>query len=123
MSVHPLITFSLVNMRKRNAVTHALLNSDTHTNLFLLQEPWFDTIGTARNDDAQQGIDVLGGVASPGWEILYPVIPKGHGLCPQVGPQYPCGTAFYSSSVPQCFYSPMCPSSRHSLRCGNMASH
>jgi Endonuclease-reverse transcriptase len=42
----------------------------------LLQEPWFDTIGTARKDEARQGVDVLGGVASPGWEILYPSISK-----------------------------------------------
>jgi Endonuclease-reverse transcriptase len=76
MLEHLPIIFSSVNMHKRNAVTHALLNSDAHTNLFLLQEPWFDTISTARNDNARQGIDILGGVASPGWEILYPVIPK-----------------------------------------------
>jgi hypothetical protein len=78
MAVHPPIIISSVNMRKRNAVTHALLNSDTHTSIFLLQEPWFDTIGTARKDEARQGVDVLGGVASPGWEILYPSIPKDH---------------------------------------------
>ena len=64
-------------MSKQNAVTHALLNSDTHTNVYLIQEPWFYTISMAGLDTAQQGIDVLGGVASPGWEILYPVIPKG----------------------------------------------
>ncbi len=64
-------------MCKCNAATHALLNSDTNSNLFLIQEPWFDTIGTARNDTAHQGVDVLGGVTSPGWEILYPAIPKG----------------------------------------------
>jgi hypothetical protein len=77
MSVHPPTFIASVNMRRRNAVTHALLNSDTHTNIYLIQEPWFDTIGTARLDTAQQGVDILGGVASPGWEILYPVIPKG----------------------------------------------
>jgi hypothetical protein len=76
MLVHPPIIFSLVNMHKRNTVTHTLLNSDMHTNLFLLQEPWFDTISTARNNDARQGIDIGGRVASPSWEILYPVIPK-----------------------------------------------
>jgi hypothetical protein len=41
------IRIASVNMRKRNAVTHALLNSDNDTNLFLLQEPWFNKIGTA----------------------------------------------------------------------------
>ena len=76
MAAQPPITLASVNMRRRNAVTHALLNSDTHTNIYLIQEPWFDTIGTARQDTARQGVDVLGGVASPGWEILYPSIPK-----------------------------------------------
>jgi hypothetical protein len=59
-------------MRKRNAVSHALLNSITNTHLVLLQEPWFNHIGTARKDDARDGIDVLGGVASPAWDIIYP---------------------------------------------------
>jgi len=65
------ITIASVNMRKRNAVTHALLNSAQDTNLLLIQEPWFDTIGTARKDTSRQGVNVLGGVASPTWEILY----------------------------------------------------
>src|SRR5258708_23936826 len=78
MAVQPPIIIALVNMCRRNAVTYALLNYDTHTNLFLIQEPWFDTIGTARNDTARQGVDVLGGVSSPSWEILYPAIPKDH---------------------------------------------
>jgi len=77
MAVQPPIVVASVNMRKRNAVTHALLNSDLGTNLFLIQEPWFDTIGTARKDTARQGVDVLGGVASPGWEVIYPNIPEG----------------------------------------------
>jgi hypothetical protein len=73
----PPLTIALVNMRKRNAVTHALLNSAKDTHLLLIQEPWFDTIGTARKDTARQGIDVLGGVAAPGWEILYPGLLEG----------------------------------------------
>jgi len=77
MAVQPIISIALVNMHRRNAATHVLLNSDEHTNLFLIQEPWFDTIGTARLDSACQGVDILGGVASPGWEVLYPAIPKG----------------------------------------------
>jgi len=64
-------------MCRRNAATHMLLSSDEHTNIFLIQEPWFDTIGTARLDSACQGIDLLGGVTSPSWEVLYPAIPKG----------------------------------------------
>ena len=64
-------------MHKRNAVTHALLNSTQDTHLLLIQEPWFDTIGTARKDTSQQGVDVLGGVASSTWEILYPGLTEG----------------------------------------------
>ena len=41
------ITIASVNMQKQNAVTHALLNSDININIFLIQEPWYDTIGTA----------------------------------------------------------------------------
>jgi hypothetical protein len=74
----PPFTIASVNMRKRNAVTHALLNcADTNTQLILIQEPWFDTIGTARKDTAREGVDVLGGVASPEWEILYPGLLEG----------------------------------------------
>jgi Endonuclease-reverse transcriptase len=72
MSAHPIIHIASVNMRKRNAVTHALLNSNNNAHLMLIQEPWFDKIGTARKDNARQGIDVLGGVAAPKWELIYP---------------------------------------------------
>jgi hypothetical protein len=77
MPVHPSILISSANMQKRNAVTHALLNSDTKTHLMLIQEPWYDTIGTAQKDSARQGVDVLGGVASPAWDIHYPGITEG----------------------------------------------
>jgi ribonuclease HI len=77
MAVHNPIDIASVNMRRRNAITHALLNSDSRTDIYLIQEPWFDTIGTARQDTSRQGVDILGGVSSPGWEILYPAIPKG----------------------------------------------
>ena len=63
---------ALVNMRKRNAVTHTLLNSNNNAHIILIQEPWFDKIGTARKDNARQGVDVLGGVACPKWELIYP---------------------------------------------------
>ena len=72
MPAHPPIHIVSANMRKCNAVTHALLNGNKKTHLILVQEPWFDTIGTRRNDNARNGIDVLGGVASPTWEIHYP---------------------------------------------------
>jgi hypothetical protein len=77
MVAQPPIALVSLNMHRRNTATHALLNSDEYTNLFLIQELWFDTIGTARLDSACQGVDILGSVSSLGWEILYPAIPKG----------------------------------------------
>ena len=77
MPAHHPIRIASVNMRKRNAATHALLNSDKATNLFLIQEPWFNKIGTARNDNARQGVDIRGGVASPDWELIYPSFTEG----------------------------------------------
>ena len=67
MSAHPPVLIVSVNMRRRNAVTHALLNSDNKTHLMLIQEPWFDTIGTARKDNARNGADVLGGCYVHSW--------------------------------------------------------
>jgi hypothetical protein len=71
-----------VNMRKRNAITHALLNSINNTDLILIQELWYNQIGTTRKDNAHEGIDVLGGVAAPAWDILYPGL--GKNKCPKV---------------------------------------
>ena len=42
-----------------------------------LRVAWFDTIGTACKDTACQGVDVLGGITSHNWEIIYPNIPTG----------------------------------------------
>ena len=53
-----------------------LLNSIDNTHLILIHEPWFNQIGTARKDEACEGIDVLGGVAAPAWDILYPGVGK-----------------------------------------------
>jgi hypothetical protein len=74
MVVIPYIEIASVNMWKCNTVTHALLNSAGKTNILLLQEPWYDKIGTARKDSAQEGVDALEGVAFPVWEVLYPGI-------------------------------------------------
>ena len=77
MPAHPRIHIASANMRKRNLATHILLNDDTNTHLFLIQEPWFNKIGTARKDDTHDGIDVRGGVACPAFEILYPGLTEG----------------------------------------------
>jgi hypothetical protein len=71
------INIASVNMRRRNAMMHALLHSSPGDHIILVQEPWFNKIGTARKDTAKDGVDVLGGVASPGWEAHYPAVPEG----------------------------------------------
>jgi hypothetical protein len=68
------VNIAAVNMRRRNAVTHALLHSSPIDQVILVQEPWYDQIGTKRNDDARDGLAVCGGVNSPGWELHYPAI-------------------------------------------------
>ncbi len=42
--------------------------------MILTQEPWFNKIGTTHKDNAQEGVDTLGSVSSPGWEIHYPAV-------------------------------------------------
>ena len=72
MPAHQTIQIASVNMRKRNEASHTLLNSNTTSHLLLIQEPWFNRIGTARDDDALSGVTVKGGAASPLWELIYP---------------------------------------------------
>lgn len=78
MSAHPMLHIASVNMRKRNVVAHALLNTNENAHLILIQELWFDRIGAARKDDARQGMNILGGTASPALEPLYPGIAEGN---------------------------------------------
>ena len=61
-----------VNMRRRNAATHALLETNSTDDILCSQEPWFSRIGVTRADDAREGRDVLGGAAHPNWTIHYP---------------------------------------------------
>ena len=64
----------LVNMHKCNAVTHTLLNFASHAHLILLQEPWFNKIGTVRHNNTHKGIDILGSVTAPTWDPIYPTL-------------------------------------------------
>ena len=51
------IRFLSQNINKSNAITHSLLNSCGHnTDIFFIQEPWFDRIGI----DIQTGINKIG---------------------------------------------------------------
>jgi Endonuclease-reverse transcriptase len=61
-----------VNACCSNTRLHAILNSNKHTDLILVQEPWFDRIDTVRSDFEPGGTDTLGMVANPLWDILYP---------------------------------------------------
>jgi len=106
MSNTPTYIISSVNMRKCNAVTHAMLNHASHAHLLLIQEPWYDWIGTARQDNAREGIDVLGGVASPVWNIHYPSTNKGQR--PKVM-AYSCKTINANSSKQLPFSVVTCP--------------
>ena len=67
-----LVKILWVNARRRNARLHAILNSNKHADLILVQEPWFDKIGTVRLDFDPEGTDTFGTVANPLWDILYP---------------------------------------------------
>ena len=67
-----IIEVASVNMWKHNLITHALLNSTQNTNIFLIQEPWFRKIGTTKTDNNHEGTDTFGGIATAGWEALYP---------------------------------------------------
>jgi hypothetical protein len=70
-------SFALVNMRRRNAAMHALLNDNREDDLLCVQEPWFNPVGTARCDDKINSKDVLGGAANPRWRLAYPSITNG----------------------------------------------
>jgi hypothetical protein len=60
-----------VNMRRRNAVSHTLFNTNPNANIILIQELWFDKIGSFCSDIDPNGADILGGVANPKWDCLY----------------------------------------------------
>ena len=69
MTSRPILS---VNMRKRNAMMHVLLETNVTDDLLCVQEPWFGPIGVNRSDREYEGVDVLGGAAHPNWDIHYP---------------------------------------------------
>jgi hypothetical protein len=69
MSKHHLLS---VNMHRRNAAMHSLLETNTLDDVLFVQEPWFDRIGVERADREREGVDVLGGAKHPDWDLFYP---------------------------------------------------
>jgi hypothetical protein len=65
MPAHHTIQIASLNMCKHNVALHALLNTNVTAHLLLIQELWFKQIGTARDDNAREGVAILGGAASP----------------------------------------------------------
>jgi endonuclease/exonuclease/phosphatase family metal-dependent hydrolase len=65
-------SFLSVNMRRRNAAMHSLLETNTLDDVLFVQEPWFSRIGVERSDKEREGIDVLGGAKHPDWDLFYP---------------------------------------------------
>jgi hypothetical protein len=65
-------SFASVNMRRRNAAMHALLETNSEDDILFVQEPWFNRVGIARSDGDREGRDVLGGAAHNKWELSYP---------------------------------------------------
>ena len=61
-----------VNARRSNPRLHAILNSNKHTDLILVQEPWFNKIGTMCSDFEPEGTDTFSTVSNPLWDIIYP---------------------------------------------------
>jgi hypothetical protein len=67
-SVHILF----VNMCCRNAATHSLLNTNNKADIIMVQEPWYNKIGTTCSDTDPEGVNILGSVANPKWDCIYP---------------------------------------------------
>jgi hypothetical protein len=67
-SIHMLF----VNMHCQNVVTHSLLNTNNKADIIMVQEPWYDKIGTMCSDKDPEGVNILGSVANPKWDCIYP---------------------------------------------------
>jgi hypothetical protein len=58
-------------------VSHSLLITNTKVDLIMVQEPWYDRISTSHSDTDPEGVNILGGVANPKWDCIYPKINHG----------------------------------------------
>ena len=60
-----------VNVRRRSAVLHGLLQSSP-LDIIMVQEPWYSKINTTRDDHNPEGVDVLGATANNMWTCYLP---------------------------------------------------
>lgn len=51
---------------------HVLLNANLEDDVLFVQEPWFEEIGTMRDDIKHTGKTVMGGAANAHWSLHYP---------------------------------------------------
>jgi hypothetical protein len=66
-----------VNVRRDNKRIHALLNDDTDTHIFLIQEPWYGTVATLRSDTDPTSKAQLGPTINPAWDVHLPKLAPG----------------------------------------------
>jgi Endonuclease-reverse transcriptase len=64
-------------MRRCNVASHTLLNTNPNVDIILVQELWFDKIGTTHSDVDPNGVDILSGAANPKWDCIYPKVKQG----------------------------------------------
>jgi Endonuclease/Exonuclease/phosphatase family len=65
------ISILSVNMRHRNAMLHALLQT-SDSDIIAIQEPWFGLIRTDRSDSSPMGDPVFGTTYNNLWHCLHP---------------------------------------------------
>ena len=65
-----------VNMRRRSAITHALLQNSP-VDILLIQEPWHGKVQTARSDSSPEGIEVRGATYNNQWDVFLPSLKPG----------------------------------------------
>jgi hypothetical protein len=66
------VNILFVNMHCCNMATHTLLNTNNKADIIMVQELWYDRIGILCSDTDPEGVDLLGGVANPKWDCIYP---------------------------------------------------
>ena len=82
MSEQP-IRVKSVNVHRNNRRMHGILQTDdTHFDIILIQEPWFDSIATLRSDTDPNGFPQLGFPHNNKWTTLSP--PYSTDECPKV---------------------------------------